>query len=118
MNMKLKEMKAFAALTDEERATAIRREEARLKAIEDYDYEPYRPDRYDFTAPKCGCAQPYWSLTKEGQADLNICFDSDGTIGSDMWEMIHMSHLYCINCSSKPKPPQSYIDEYIAEVEE
>jgi|TARA_R100000482_G_scaffold121508_1_gene67790 hypothetical protein len=118
MNMKLKEMKAFAALTDEERATAIRREEARLKAIEDYADEPYQPDRYGSARPECGCGDSYWSLNGEGQQALNICFDSDGTIGSDMWEMICMSHLYCINCSGKPKPPQSYIDVYIAEVEE
>jgi hypothetical protein len=37
--MELKDMKAFAALTDEERATAIKREEYRLKAIEAYDEE-------------------------------------------------------------------------------
>lgn len=37
--MKLKDMKAFAALTDEERAEAIKREEYRLEAIEAYDEE-------------------------------------------------------------------------------
>lgn len=115
--MELKEMKAFAALTDEQRNHCIRREEARLQAIEDYADEPYQPDRYGSPRPECGCGEPYWSLNGDGQQALNVCFDSDGTIGSDMWEMVRMSHLYCINCSGKPRPPQSYIDEYIAEVE-
>ena len=118
MNMELKEMKAFAALTDEERATAIRREEARLKAIEEWADEPYRPDRYGSPLPDCGCGDPFWTLNKEGQEEVNICFRSDGTITSDVWEMIHMSHMYCLHCGSTPLVPESYIDEFIAEVEE
>jgi len=114
--MKLEDMKKFAALTDEERTTAIRREELRLEAIEAYDEEWFRPSSYwSFLEPDCGCGDPYWTLDKEGQEALNICFDSNGNIGSDMWECVQLRNLWCVHCSGKPKPPQSYIDEYIAE---
>lgn len=113
MSMKLEDMVAFAALTDEERTMAIRREKARLKAIEEYASEPFQPDQYDAELPDCGCGNPYWSLDKEGQAELNICFDSDGTIGSDMWELTRMENLYCLHCKGKPMPSQSYIDDFI-----
>lgn len=112
--MKLEDMKKFAALTDEERATAIRREEARLKAIEEYDSEWFHPDKYGSERPACGCGESYWSLDKDGQEALNICFDSNGNIGSDMWDSVQMCNLYCIHCGSTPKAPQRYIDEYIA----
>lgn len=115
MNVELEEMKAFAALTDEERATAILREEARLKAIEEYGSEPFNPNHPYGEQPNCGCGNPYWSLDKEGQAELNICFDSDGTIGSDMWELTRMENLYCLYCKGKPIPSQSYIEDFIAE---
>jgi len=115
MNMKLEEMKAFAALTDEERATAIRREEARLKAIEEWADERFRPDDGYGELPDCGCGDPFWTLNKEGQQEVNICFRSDGTITSDVWEMIQMSHMYCLNCGGTPLVPQSYIDDFIAE---
>jgi hypothetical protein len=112
--MKLADMKAFAALTDEERAVAIRREELRQQAIREYDEEWFNPDKYGSERPVCGCGESYWSLDKDGQEALNICFDSDGKIGSDMWESVQMCNLYCIHCGSKPKAPQRYIDEYIA----
>jgi hypothetical protein len=111
--MELKEMKAFAALTDEERARAIRREEARLKAIEEWANERYRPDSSTSYKPDCGCGDPFWTLNREGQQEVNICFRSDGTITSDVWEMIEMSHMYCLHCGAAPSVPQSYIDEYI-----
>jgi hypothetical protein len=111
--MKLAEMKAFAAMTDEQRASAIRREELRQQAIREYDEEWFQPDRYGSERPVCGCGESYWSLDEEGQKALNICFDSDGKIGSDMWESVQMCNLYCIHCGNKPKVPQRYIDEYI-----
>ena len=114
--MKLEDMKEFAALTDEERTTAIRREELRLEAIEAYDQEWFKPDSWSrFLEPDCGCGDPYWTLDEDGQEGLNICFDSKGNIGSDMWEGVQMSNLWCTRCSGKPKAPQSYIDNYIAQ---
>jgi len=114
--MKLEDMKQFAALTDEERTTAIRREELRLEAIDAYDEEWYKPDSWSsFLEPDCGCGDPYWTLDKEGQEGLLVCFDSRGNIGSDFWENVQMRNLWCTHCSGKPKAPQSYIDEYIAE---
>ena len=113
--MKLEDMKKFAALTDEERTTAIRREELRLGAIEAYDEEWFNPDGYSYETIDCGCGDPYFTLDKDGLQSLNICFDGNGKIGSDMWESVQMSNLWCVHCSGKPKAPQSYIDDYIAE---
>ena len=74
--MKLEDMKEFAALTDEERTTAIRREELRLEAIEAYDQEWFKPDSWSrFLEPDCGCGDPYWTLDEDGQEGLNICFE-------------------------------------------
>jgi len=119
--MKIEDMKKFAALTDEQRTTLIRHEELRLEAIEHYDMEDFHPDSYSCETIDCGCGDPYFTLDKEGQESLNICFDGDGRIGSDMWECIMIQNIQCLHCGSKPKPPQSYIDDYIAqymEVEE
>lgn len=113
--MKLEDMKEFAALTDEERVTAIRREELRLEAVEHYDMEDFNPDSYSCQTIDCGCGDPYFTLDKDGQENLNICFDSNGRIGSDMWECIMIQNIKCLRCGSKPKPPQSYIDDYIAQ---
>lgn len=115
--MTLKEMKEFAALTDEERADAIRREELRLEAIKAYDEEWFQPDRYYSASvrPNCGCGDPYWTLNSDAQAELSICFTSDGKIGSDIWVDVQMSDMYCTHCDGAPQAPQAYIDEYIAE---
>tara|TARA_Y100000114_G_scaffold155338_1_gene179243 strand:- start:1462 stop:1809 length:348 start_codon:yes stop_codon:yes gene_type:complete len=106
--MELKDMKEFAALTDEERAEAIKREECRLKAIEAYDEEWFK-DHHGRLG--CGCKEQYYTLDKEGQDSLNICFDSYGNIGSDLWEGVFVSNLRCLTCGQKPKAPQWYIDE-------
>jgi hypothetical protein len=111
--MKLKDMKAFAALTDEERATAIRREEYRLEAIKAYEEEWFKDHKGKIN---CGCGVPYWTVDAEGQQALNICFTSDGEIGSDMWESVFVSNLYCINCNGKPKVPQWFINEFTEEL--
>lgn len=111
--MELKDMKAFAALTDEERATAIKREEYRLKAIEAYDEEWFK-DHHGRLA--CGCKEHYYTLDKEGLDDLNICFDSYGNIGSDLWDGVFVSNLRCLTCGQKPKAPQWYIDEFIGQM--
>jgi len=117
--MKVEDMKKFAALTDEQRTTLIRHEELRLEAIEQYEMEDFNPERYSFKRIDCGCDDPYFTLDKDGQESLNICFDNNGHIGSDMWECIMMQNIQCLRCGSKPKPPQSYIDDYIAaEMEE
>lgn len=115
--MTLKEMKEFAALTDDQRQLLIRREELTLEAIKAYAEEWFQPDRYYSASvrPNCGCGDPYWALQSEAQANLTICFRSNGEIGSDMWEGVQMEDMYCINCHGAPKAPQVYIDQYIAE---
>lgn len=112
MNMKLKEMQTFAALTDEERAEKIRlrQEELRVNAVEAYLDQRFDP--YHHT-PDCGCGESYWTVNKEGQEALHVCFDSHGNIGSDVFEMVKLSMLECLNCNEKPKAPQCFIDSYI-----
>ena len=115
--MTLKEMKEFAALTDEQRQLLIRREELTLEAIKSYGEEWFQPDRYYSASvrPNCGCGDPYWTLNSDVQAELNICFTSDGKIDSDIWEGVQLENMYCTHCDGTPKVPQAYIDEYIAE---
>lgn len=110
--MKLKEMEAFAALTDEERLKTIdlRKNELRAKAVEAYLEQRFDP--YHHT-PDCGCGESYWTVNKEGQEALHVCFDSHGNIGSDVFEMVELSMLECLNCDGKPKAPQCFIDSYI-----
>lgn len=114
--MKLKEMEAFAALTDEERLKTIdlRKNELRAKAVEAYLDERFDPYRH---TPDCGCGESYWTVNKEGQEALHVCFDSHGNIGSDVFEMVELSMLECLNCDGKPKAPQSFIEEYIEYIE-
>lgn len=111
--MKLEDMKEFAALTDEERAEAIKREEYRLEAIEVYDEEWFKDH---FGKLECGCKEHYYTLDKEGQDSLNICFDSYGNIGSNLWESVFVANIRCLTCGQSPKAPQWYIDEFIGQV--
>ena len=113
MNMKLKEMKTFAALTDEERAEKIRLRQCELlaMAVEEYYSWGFVPHE---TPLDCGrCERPIWGVDKEGQENLNVYCDSDGNITSDVFEMVEIGMLECIHCNEKPKPPQSFIEEYI-----
>jgi hypothetical protein len=112
--MELKDMKAFAALTDEERAEAIKREEYRLKAIEAYDEEWFKDHFGKLACPQSDaeCREHYYTLDKEGQDSLNICFDSYGNIGSDLWESVFVSNLRCLYCGQKPKVPQWFINDF------
>jgi len=108
--MKLEDMKAFAALTDEERAMKIHREELRLKAISEYNEEYFKDHQGKIN---CVCGDSYWSVDAEGQEALLVCFDSHGNIGSDMWDSVFISNLICVNCNGRPKAPQWWVDEYI-----
>ena len=110
--MKLEEMQAFAAMTDEERAGMIdlRKNELRVKAVEAYLDQRFDPYHHN---PDCGCGESYWTVNKEGQEALYVCFDSHGNIGSDVFEMVKLSMLECLNCKEKPKAPQCFIDSYI-----
>ena len=111
--MKLEDMVAFAALTDEERAKKIllRKAELLTMAVEEYYSWGYTPHE---TPLKCsGCDDPCWGVNKEGQENLHVCFDSHGNITSDIFEMVDIGMIECIHCNRKPMPPQSYIDEYI-----
>ncbi len=111
--MKLKEMEAFAALTEEERAEKIRLRRAELfrNAVDEFRSWRFVPHE---TPLDCGCCErPIWSVDKEGQENLHVCFDSHGDITSDVFEMVDIGMLECIHCNGKPKPPQSFIEEYI-----
>ena len=111
--MKLKEMEAFAALTEEERAEKIRLRRAELfrNAVDEFRSWRFVPHE---TPLDCGCCErPIWSVDKEGQENLHVCFDSHGDITSAVFEMVDIGMLECIHCNGKPKPPQSFIEEYI-----
>ena len=115
--MNLEEMKKFAAMTEEERAMAIKKAEWAKEADEEFQCktlaEVFTYTTMDYsTLPAC-CGQPLFGI--RNQDELVFYFDRHGKIVSDLWSVISVYDPYCTNCSSKVKTPQSYIDEWIEE---
>ena len=114
--MKLEDMKAFRALSDEEQLYKIAVAEAREEAQADWECEPFnrwRAGNYRGQVADCGCGDAYWTATDEAQKDMTICFDSSGKIGSDMWDCLTLGEMTCINCNKKPQMPEWYVEEYV-----
>ena len=113
--MNIEEMKAFAALTDEEREKKIKIEEARKEAEEYFYVETFNDW---FNAADCGCGDTYWMITDEYEAkNMCFCFDKHGKIGSDWESSISLGSLTCTNCGGKPKMPEWYLEEYLEAIE-
>jgi len=111
--MKLKDMVAFAALSDEERIEKIRLRQCELLTMAHEEYYSWGFVR-NKTPLKCsGCDHPCWGVNKEGQENLHVCFDSHGNLTSDIFEMVEIGMIECLHCNRKPMVPQSYVDEYI-----
>jgi|TARA_R100000482_G_scaffold72859_1_gene27906 hypothetical protein len=114
--MNIEEMKAFAALTDEEREKKIKIEEAKKTAKEDFYLETFNDwnGYYEDKTANCGCGDTYWMITDEYEAkNMCFCFDKYGKIGSDWESSISVGSLTCTNCGGKPKMPQWYLEEYL-----
>ena len=116
--MNLEEMKKFAAMTEEERAMAIKKAEWAKEADEEFQSKSLAEiftysamDGYD-TLPACR-GQPLFGV--RDQDELVFYFDRRGEIVSDLWGYIQVEDVCCTNCQSKVKTPQSYIDEWIEE---
>lgn len=120
--MNIEEMKAFAALTDEEREKKIKIEEAKKEAVEGFYAETFNAwnghwgDKEKIA--NCGCGDIYWSIDNpEEQAEMTFCFDENGNIGSDWDDYISLGSLVCNNCGGKPKMPEWYVEEYLEAIE-
>jgi len=116
--MNIEEMKAFAALTDEEREKKIKIEEAKKEAEEGFYAETFNDwNRYGQIA-NCGCGDIYWTIDNpEEQAGMIFCFDANGKIGSAWDDYISLGSLVCCNCGGKPKMPEWYLEEYLEAIE-
>jgi hypothetical protein len=122
--MLLKEMKAFASLTDEERQQKIRVEEHRGAAEVDFFLECFcdwkgRDTDYNQGA-SCGCSNIRWTLTKEANKEFQrgncIVFNVDGKIIMDdyMLDGVVLGDMVCENCGEQPKMPEWYLEDYAA----
>jgi|TARA_Y100000015_G_scaffold42866_1_gene51267 hypothetical protein len=119
--MNIEEMKAFAALTDEEREKKIKIEEAKKTAKEDFYAETFSDwnGYYKEKTANCGCGDIYWSIDNpEEQAGMTFCFDENGNIGSAWDDYITLGSLFCTNCGGKPKMPKWYEEEYLEACEQ
>jgi len=119
--MKIEEMKAFAALTDEEQEKKIKIAEATKEAEENFYVETFNDWGGGYSGnniANCGCGDIYWMITDEyGQKDMCFCFDKYGKIGSAWENDITLGSLTCTNCSGKPKMPSWYLDEHLEAIE-
>jgi len=126
--MNLKEMKAFAALTDEERQQKIRVEEHRGAAEVEFFNECFcdwkgRDTNYNQGA-NCGCSNIMWSLTKEANEDFQrgnyIVFNVDGKIIMDdyMLDSVVLGDMVCGNCGEQPKMPEWFLEDFVQQIAE
>ena len=118
--MNIEEMKAFAALTDEEREKKIKIEEAKKEAEEDFYSETFNDwnGYYKEKTANCGCGDTYWMIEDEHEMkNMCFCFDKYGKIGSDWESSISLGSLTCCNCGEKPKMPKWYVEEYLEAIE-
>lgn len=129
--MNLKEMKAFASLTDEERQQKIRIEQHRGAAVAQFFDECFcdwkgRDTDYNQGA-SCGCSNIMWALTKEARKDFNhelhINFNVDGKINMDdeiesLVDNVILGDMVCENCGEQPKMPEWYLEDYVQQIVE
>lgn len=126
--MKLKEMKAFASLTDEERQQKIWVEEHRVRAEVEFFTECFcdwkgRDTDYNQGA-SCGCSNIRWSLTKGANEDFQrgnyITFNVDGKIIMDdyMLDSVVLGDMVCENCGEQPKMPEWYLEDFVQQIAE
>ena len=116
--MNIEEMKAFAALTDEEREKKIKIEEAKKEAEEGFYAETFDNWKGLVEPANCGCGDIYWSIDNpEEQAQMTFCFDENGDIGSAWDEYITLGSLVCCNSGGKPKMPEWYVEKYLGDEE-
>ena len=126
--MLLKEMKAFASLTDEERQQKIWIEEHRGHAEVAFFTEYFcdwkgRDTNYNQGA-SCGCSNIMWSLTKEANEDFQrgnyIVFNVDGKIVMDdyLLDGVVLGDMVCENCGERPKMPEWYLEDYVQQIAE
>ena len=126
--MKLKEMKAFASLTDEERQQKIWVEEHRVRAEVEFFTQCFcdwkgRDTDYNQGA-SCGCSNIRWSLTKGANEDFQrgnyITFNVDGKIIMDdyMLDSVVLGDMVCENCGEQPKMPEWYLEDFVQQIVE
>ena len=120
--MNIEEMKAFAALTNEEREKKIKIAEAAKKAEEDFyaeTFDNWGGTDYSHSIADCGCGDTYWSIDETGdeQKHMCFCFDRRGKIGSGWEEYISLGSLYCTNCRGRPKMPEWYLEDWMGDEE-
>tara|TARA_R110002096_G_C14109360_1_gene679628 strand:+ start:38 stop:430 length:393 start_codon:yes stop_codon:yes gene_type:complete len=126
--MLLKEMKAFASLTDEERQQKIWVEEHRVRAEVEFFTQCFcdwkgRDTDYNQGA-SCGCSNIRWSLTKGANEDFQrgnyITFNVDGKIIMDdyMLDSVVLGDMVCENCGEQPKMPEWYLEDFVQQIVE
>ena len=116
--MNLEQMKKFASMSDEEREMEIKKAQWAMDADEDYQSTSLAAILKDRNSPFAGrldscCETPLFTVRNLN--DLVFYFDRYGEIVSELFDVIPIDDVYCNNCQSKVKTPQSYIDEWVAE---
>lgn len=123
MKMNLKEMEAFAALTDKERRQKIwlekHRKEAQVAFFEEQFGEWKGRDTDYNQGASCGCSNTMWKIIKQVRKihsdEFDIYFDINGKIIMDDYvlDCLPLGEIICDNCGNQPKMPEWYLEQHV-----